>query len=68
MVKGSGALVVLSFVLPAAGNDEGINGKGQKINTWLLPNLLATDGLHLSQRGKRIFTQELAGPIERALN
>jgi len=32
------------------------------------PGLLASDGLHLSQRGKRVFTQELAGLIDRALN
>jgi len=29
------------------------------------PGLLATDGVHLSQRGKRILAQELAGLIER---
>ena len=32
------------------------------------PELLASDGMHLSQRGKRILGQELAGLIERALN
>lgn len=30
--------------------------------------LLVIDGIHLSQRGKRIFTQELTGLIKRALN
>lgn len=30
--------------------------------------LLATDGVQLSQRGKRIFFQELAGLIELALS
>jgi len=38
---------------------------------WLAcmtPGLLMTDGVHLSQRGERIFVQELAGLIERALN
>ena len=35
---------------------------------YTTPGLLATDGVHLSQRGKRIFAQELAGLIERALN
>ena len=32
------------------------------------PDLLALDGMHLSQRGKRILGQELAGLIDRALN
>jgi len=30
--------------------------------------LLATDGVQLSQRGKRILAHELAGLIEKALN
>ena len=87
LVKGSGAQVMFSSVLPVAGNDEGRNRKSQQINTWLqacchqqnfgffdhgsvytTPGLLATDGVHLSQRGKRIFAQELAGLIEKALN
>ena len=88
LVKGSGAQVVFSSILPVAGNDEGRNRKSQQINTWLrdwcqqknfgffghglvymTPGLLATDRVHLSQRGKRIFAQELAGLIiERALN
>jgi len=34
--KGSGAQAVFSSVLPAAGNDEGRNGKSQQINTWLI--------------------------------
>jgi len=33
-----------------------------------LPGLLATSGVQLSQRGKRILGHELAGLIERALN
>ena len=32
------------------------------------PDLLALYGMHLSQRGKRILGQELAGLIDRALN
>ena len=32
------------------------------------PDFLALDGMHLSQRGKRILGQELAGLIDRALN
>jgi len=32
------------------------------------PSLLASNGSQLSQRGKRIFAQELAGLIDRALN
>ena len=32
------------------------------------PGLMAADGSHLSQRGKQILAQELAGLIERALN
>jgi len=35
---------------------------------YTAPGLLATDGVQLSQRGKRILTHELAGLIERALN
>jgi len=35
---------------------------------YMAPGLLATDGVHLSQRGKRILTHELEGLIERALN
>ncbi|KAK4829284.1 hypothetical protein QYF61_002676 [Mycteria americana] len=35
---------------------------------YTAPGLLASDGIHLSQRGKRIFAQELAGLIDRALN
>lgn len=31
-------------------------------------SLMATDGVHLSQRGERIITCELSGLIERALN
>jgi len=34
---------------------------------YTAPGLLATDGVHLSQRGKRILGHELAGLIERAL-
>jgi len=33
-----------------------------------MPDLLATDGVHLSQKGKRILAQEIAGLIDRALN
>jgi len=32
------------------------------------PGLMAVDGSHLSQRGKWILAQELAGLVERALN
>lgn len=35
---------------------------------YMIPGLLATDGMHRCQRGKRIFTQVLAGVIKRALN
>ncbi|GAB0205185.1 hypothetical protein GRJ2_002984100 [Grus japonensis] len=35
---------------------------------YTAPGLMNPDGIHLSQRGKRIFAQELAGFIERALN
>jgi len=37
-------------------------------SVYMAPGLLATDGLHLSQKGKRILVQELAGLINRALN
>ena len=32
------------------------------------PGLMAVDGFHLSERGKWILSQELAGLVERALN
>jgi len=32
------------------------------------PGLLSVNGTHLSQRGKQILAQELAGLIKRALN
>jgi len=35
---------------------------------YTAPGLLTLDGIHLSQRGKRIFAQELAGLIGRVLN
>jgi len=35
---------------------------------YTAPGLLASNESHLSQRGKRVFAQELAGPIDRALN
>ncbi|GAB0179972.1 hypothetical protein GRJ2_000462500 [Grus japonensis] len=35
---------------------------------YMAPGLMNPDGIHLSQRGKRIFAQELAGLINRALN
>jgi len=36
--------------------------------TYTAPSLLESNGNQLSQRGKRIFAQELAGLIDRALN
>ena len=36
--------------------------------TYTAPSLLASNGDQLSQRGKRIFAQKLAGLIDRALN
>ncbi|GAB0192604.1 hypothetical protein GRJ2_001725700 [Grus japonensis] len=35
---------------------------------YTAPGLMNPDGIHLSQKGKRIFAQELAGLIDRALN
>ncbi|GAB0199664.1 cAMP-dependent protein kinase inhibitor alpha [Grus japonensis] len=35
---------------------------------YTAPGLMNPDGIHLSQRGKTIFAQELAGLIDRALN
>jgi len=35
---------------------------------YTAPGLLATDGVQLSSRGKRILAHELAGLIKRALN
>lgn len=35
---------------------------------YMTPGLLMTNGGHLSQKGNRIFSQTLAGLMERALN
>ena len=35
---------------------------------YAMLGLLAPDGIRLSQRGKRIFAQDLAGLIDKALN
>jgi len=35
---------------------------------YMAPGLLATDGVQLSQKGKRILAHELVGLIERTLN
>jgi len=35
---------------------------------YLVPGLMAADESHLSQRGKQILAQELAGLFERVLN
>jgi len=35
---------------------------------YMAPGLLVSDGIHLSQRGKRVFAHKLAGLIDRALN
>jgi len=37
-------------------------------SVYMTPGLLATDRVHLSQRGKRTFVEELTELIERALN
>jgi len=37
-------------------------------SVYMTPGLLATDGVHLSQRGQRIFAHELAGFIQGAIN
>jgi len=74
---------VFSSIPPVAVEDEGRN-RSQQINTqlqawchlgffdhrtvYMAPDLLATDGVHLLQKGKRILAQELAGFIDRALN
>lgn len=35
---------------------------------YTMPGLLTADGMHLSQRGKRVFAQELEGLTDRTLN
>lgn len=35
---------------------------------YMAPVLLALDGIHLSQRRKRVFVQELLGLTDRTLN
>lgn len=37
-------------------------------SVYMTPGLLVTDGVRLSQSGKRIFSQELEGLSERALD
>jgi len=37
-------------------------------SVYMAPGLLATEGVHLSQKGTRILAQESAGLIDRALN
>ncbi|GAB0208855.1 hypothetical protein GRJ2_003351200 [Grus japonensis] len=86
-LKGSGAQVIFSSLLPVEGSNIGRNRRTQSINAWLCgwcqchnfgffdngtaytaPGLMNPDGIHPSQRGKRIFAQELARLIDRALN
>lgn len=38
------------------------------VSVYTTLSLLATDGVHLSQMGKKIFVQELAGINGKALN
>jgi len=38
------------------------------VSVYMAPGLLATDGVPMSQKGKRILDQELTGLIDRALN
>jgi len=38
------------------------------VAVYSAPDLLATDGIHLSQRRKRFVAQDLIGLIVRALN
>ena len=45
LVRGSGAQVVFSSILPVTGNDEGLNAMGQWINTWI-PAWCAWQGFH----------------------
>jgi len=35
---------------------------------YTAPGLLVSDGIHLSQRGKKVFDHKLAGLVDRALN
>jgi len=35
---------------------------------YIAPGLLASDGIHLYQRGRRVFAHELVGLVDRALN
>lgn len=38
------------------------------VSVYMMPGLPVTDRVHLSQRGKWIFAQDLAGLVVRALN
>ena len=81
LVKGSGAQVVFSFIPPVTGNGGG--KQEEPAEQYLAPSLvspaglfdhgltlglLATDRVHLSQREKLIFIQEVTGLAKRALN
>ena len=83
-VEGSGAQVVFSSIPSVAGKSIERGRKTLLINTCLrdwwnfdffdheevytASGLLETDGVQLSQRGKRILGHELAGLLERTLN
>lgn len=82
-VKGSRAQLLLSSICPAAGK-EWYSPADQYLAPSLVspiefrdfdhdlvystPDLLAMDGVHLSQRRKRIFAQKLEGLIKTTLN
>lgn len=80
-VKGSGAQLLLSSIHPVAGEDW-YNPADPYLAPSLVspaefrdfnlaystPDLLAMDGVHLSQRRKMVFAQKLAGLIETTLN
>ena len=40
---------------------------GFLVVAYVAPGLLASDGIHLSEKGKRTFAHEQAGLIDRAL-
>jgi len=83
LVEGSGVQVEFSSIPSVAGKSIERGRKTLLINTCLrdwwnfdffdheevytASGLLETDGVQLSQRGKRILGHELAGLIERAL-
>lgn len=60
-IKGSGAQVVLSSILPVTGRDFGRNRCAQDINTWL-QDWCICQGFGFYNHGRVFKTQGMPGP------